>query len=237
MSQADDEEYFDFMQGMDEWRYLKFPCECMRQCGSATQTMGAVLHFTDKDTFVTTQAIADAAQLPLRTTKRHLDKLAQCGWMTNEGRSKTRAGWTRRTATRTVTKAARKELGEYTVYPRWMECFAEWSEPLSWSSKALFSVILSRVRGIQTGDDTEDFDTLEDLIVKHDSRFAFSFASIHEKTGLHSEAVVNAKRQLSRVGAIEWSQGMGVDMLTPTTGILIRQATIDGKRIHEFVRA
>ena len=77
---------FDLVDSLDQ-SWLKLPLEVMKDVGPATQTLGGLLKITNKETFVSTATIAEAARMPPRTAEKHLHSLDTHGWVSNRGRA------------------------------------------------------------------------------------------------------------------------------------------------------
>src|SRR5438045_296783 len=89
---------FGLIESLDrEW--LKLPTAIMNDVGPATQTLAGLLKIASRETFVETAKIAHQARVPLKTARKHLQTLADKGWITNAGRGRTRRGAARRTCT------------------------------------------------------------------------------------------------------------------------------------------
>jgi DNA-binding MarR family transcriptional regulator len=192
--------------------WLKMPFDAMQDVGPAAQTLGGILRFTDKETYVPLDDIATAARLPKGTVKKHLVKLDAGGWIYRKGREKLRSGWLRRTATIQVTAKARAAAATaYGVLPLWA-CDAG---RLTWAARAVLSIVLGRLMSLKAAIEEQDGHGLETedywgsiSNMGDEDRFRFSHDSLHRQTGLFQGAVIDAKRQLSRAGIVDW---MGAD--------------------------
>lgn len=189
-----------------EW--IKLPCECMRECGAAAQTLGGLLRLTEKETFASVKRIAQAARLPARTVKRHLEILAENDWVSNHGRQPTRAGRARRTATRRVTKKSLSAAEtNYTFLPWWASCNIATVGRLKWCERAVLSVVMARMcslRGAMLQEGSEGMAAIGAFEDKE--RFRFSLDAIERQTGLSRPAIVRGKRRLKKLGIVDWFQ-------------------------------
>lgn len=203
-----------------EW--FKLPHAVMRDVDSATLTFAGMLKITNKATYVRAEKIADAARIKLCTTRKHLKKLQDRGWIENGGR----AGF-RRTATRRITKQAQQHLKPYGFLPWW----ATWT--MKWPEQAVLSLVMSRlckfkmVAVERCGADEDDPDSVLYTICEYlddHSRWEFSVADIMRDTGLSKTSVIKAKRRLAKMRIVEWrykrddSGGMLADTLAPNSG-------------------
>ena len=129
-----------------EGNWLKLPEAIMRDCGSATQTLGGLLAITNRETFVSQSRIAAGAHLPISTVRKHLVRLHDSGWIENGGRERIRGGALRRTATIRITKKGRENLKPYGFLPIW----ACHSGQLRWSARAVLSVWMARLCSLKS---------------------------------------------------------------------------------------
>lgn len=225
-----------------EWLKLALPV--VRDVGPAAQTLGGILKRCDnktKETFAEVSKIAERARLPVAQVRRHLVTLHNRGWIDNAGREQTRAGKTRRTCTIKLTTKTKSALQDYGMLP-WWACSK--AAGLPWSARAVLSIFVARLAAFKAAierdmgdisDDEEFWGSIENM--GGESRFRFSLDSLHRQTGLWSQAIVAAKRQLKRLGAIDWIRGQREDggddpdviapnaafrvIATPTTGNLV----------------
>lgn len=218
-------EYYDLLQSLEHFNWLKLPFECMRECGPAVQTLGGLLRITGRQTFVSTEAIADRAYLPRRTVQKHLRTLDAAGWVECRGRERTPAGRLRRTATTKIAGRARK-CEHFGILPEWARVQIK-HEYLTWSSKAILSVVMARTLAIQRGNEVHELETLDDVLIHSDDRFSFSLSYLQKTTGLGRSAIVDAKAQLSRTGLVRWtgdpSEYHASDLLAPSLRVAIKR--------------
>lgn len=225
-----------------EW--LKLPHEIMRDVGPATQTLAGLLGVASQETFVAVAEIARKSRLPVPTARKQLKKLHENGWIIHNGRRRTRAGHLRRTATIMVPKKTKVSLTPYATLPWWACCNIRKVGRLSWSAKAILSVVMSRLMMLKAtveeqdghGLDTDDLvDSIEYL--GGDARFAFSLGRLEKITGLTRESVIVAKRKLHGVGIVIWSGGTPTDTLTPNWDFrVVVTPTSSGKVFIDFER-
>jgi hypothetical protein len=212
---ATDVEYYDLLQSLERFSWLKLPHDCMRECGPAAQTLGALLRISTRETFVTNSTIAETADLPVSTVKKHVAKLAEAGWIANRGRQRTAGGALRRTATRCATSRADR-CERFGVLPVWLSLL-----PLRWSDRAVFSLVMGRAlsvsRGVNKTEAAAEIESIEDLHYGgYEDRFHFSLSQIQQQTGLGRHPIVEAKRSLRTRGLIDWYSGDGGDVLIPS---------------------
>ncbi len=139
---------FDLIQALQPGHWLKLPLAVMQDVGPAAQTFGGLLELTDKETFTFVESIAKKARVPLWTCRKHLVTLTKHGWITNAGRSRTRAGRPRRSCTLRINKRAKEASESYTILPDWSMCKPSRGGCLTWASKAVLSVVMSRLAGM-----------------------------------------------------------------------------------------
>lgn len=210
-----------------EW--LKLPNRVMIEVGPAVQTLGGLLEVTNKanwETFASVETIAGKARLPVKTARNQLDALTKHGWITNDGRGKTRRGAPRRTCTLRLAGKTLDALYEYHVLPWWACCSINDVGRLAWSTKAVLAVVMARLMSCKkTVDDlgsdgenaVEKFGQIENL----GERFLFTLERLHEMTGLSRRSCFAAKIDLCRLGIINVIEserrGMGkpADQLKP----------------------
>ena len=218
---TDNAEYFDFYQSLHRLGYIKLLHDCMCDRGPAAQTLGGLLAISTRETYVSNQAIADHANLPLRTVKHHIAALSQAGWVTNDGRQRTNAGRLRRTATRCVTSKA-KHCTRYGVLPNWTSLLN-----LKWAERAVFSLVMARALAVGSGvnatEAASEVDSLGDLANGHWDRFGFSLRQIERQTGLGRAAIATAKRSLAKRKLVARTDGDGdSDTLFPSPSKAIK---------------
>jgi hypothetical protein len=191
---------------VNDW--LKLPVAAMREVGQASQTLGAILKLTTKETFMEVSKIAREAHLPVSTVRKQLKILVKQGSLENLGRQKTPDGKPCRTCTYKVTQQARDQIEPYNVLPYWAcQHLESWGGRLPWSSKAVLSVVASKwlmLRSIATKQrpDVDVWDALDTL--GGNERFEFSLSYLCDRTGLQRESVVDAKHHLSTIGIVNW---------------------------------
>jgi hypothetical protein len=207
----------------------------MQDVGPAVQTLGGLLKITDRETYVAISEIALKARVPERTAKNHLTTLDNRGWIQHCGRQHTRRGFLRRTATIKITKQTKDRMEPYGLLPWWACCSVSYQANvrvgrsksyrpgivvgrLPWCCKAVLLVVMARLCSLkaavqqqdEVGDQTlvcewqDDFrDRLDNM--GGDDRFRFSLDWLTERTGLHRESVIQAKRLLNhRFGILKW---------------------------------
>jgi hypothetical protein len=231
-----------------EW--LKLPLAVMRDCGPAAQTLAGLMRITNKETFASVSTIATRARLPLWTCRKHLVTLDAKGYISNDGRGRTRRGAPRRTCTIRIagrTKAAIQ--AGYGVLPWWACCLPRSGGRLPWSSKAVLSVIMARLMSMVSIVEEQDgrgnlhadepWDSISNL--GDADRFRFSLDSLERDTGLSRPAIVGAKRELKDRKIINWYRdqrldgGDGTDVLIPseTFRVVVTPAS-EGRCYVEF---
>ncbi len=238
----------DATQG--EW--LRLPTATMREVGPAAQTLAGLLAITNRETFSAAAQIAERARLPLKTVRKHLATLDSKGWIKNAGRGHTRAG-PRRTCTIRITKKSTESLSEFGVLP-WWACEFSHRIPndkvlrkrpkpygrLSWSAKAVLSIVLARLMSIRAvvldccePTSLHDFwEAIDDFC--GNERFAFSLDSLGHATGLSRPAIIGAKRELQTRGLIELvgnkdeAGGSKRDYLEPSRHFFVMVENLEG---------
>jgi hypothetical protein len=216
-----DVQHISLLDSLDgEW--LKLPMAVMQDVGPATQTLGGILKITNKETFVAAAKIAGRARLPLATVRKHLVTLADRGWLANHGRGHTRGGRPRRTCTISLTSRTRDALAEYSVLPWWACCDTRNAGRLSWSARAVLSLIMARLMTLRAaaeqqdghGMDVEDIEgAIENM--GGDERFCFRLAVELSRIGLSRDGAIQGKRELDRLGIIRITSGDRDDGGTP----------------------
>lgn len=208
------EQQFDLLQAVEAFGWRKLPFDCMRECGSAALTLAGLMREMKGNFFHRNSSLAQQINVPERTMKRHLAKLAAKGWIESYGRQKSESGRTRRTATRRVSHRARNSP-RFGVLPRYLNLY---STPLKWSEIAVYSVVIGRAftlhRTFQHAETpTESLFELAD----YTERFYFSVNELREKTGLNRQAIADAKIALHERHLIEHHQEVGfTDQLFPS---------------------
>lgn len=216
----DRQDEYDTLEALQCFEWIKLPCECMKECGPAAQTFGAVLRNTRSESFRKTEKFADTAGLPLRTVKRHLTTLEEFGWLENQGRQRMPSGRPRRTATRRITTKAKDRASEFGVLPEWWTAI---QPELTWSERAVYSVVLARVLSVASGGK----DMRLSHVSKAQSRFQFSLRMLEKATGLQRYTIAKSKaslvqRSVLRSYAMEGNQP---DVLFPSGLIVYRTAS------------
>ena len=213
----DTPEELSLLDSLDgEW--LKLPVPTMQAEGPAAQTLGAILRFTQRETYVPMGDISTKARLPLATVRKHIAALHLGGWINQKGRQPTRRGWPRRTCTIAITRktmialeTTEKDPLTYGFLPWWAcSCVGPWC------ARAVLSVVMSRLASLKAAVDKQDgeglsADDLEGSIenMGGDDRFQFSLRWLTEKTGLDHKSVTKAKAILNhRFHIVNW-QGNG----------------------------
>ena len=127
-----------------------------------------------------------------------------------QGQGKTRRGRPRRTATIALNARTRENLEPYAVLPWWACCHVKRFGKLTWGTKAVLSVVLGRLMSLKGAAEQQDgcgadADDVMGTIANwgDETRFEFSQKWLHEKTGLHSEAIVAAKCKLAQMRIID----------------------------------
>lgn len=209
----------------EEW--FKLPCAIMQDIGPATQTLAGLLRITQKETFCSTGAIANSSRLPTKTVRNHLGILESKGWITNAGREHTRAGAPRRTCTIRLTKKTRDSLDDFGVLPWWACCQCiRGGRRLSWSAKAVLSLVIARLMGLRAQAVRQNNETEEEIIdfignITGDGTWKHSLDALARRTGLSRESIVAAKRELHGHDLILWASaprddgGTGADLIAP----------------------
>ncbi|MGI6418234.1 MAG: hypothetical protein ACOX1P_21480 [Thermoguttaceae bacterium] len=202
---------FSLLDSLSDEPWLKLPFGAMREVGPAVQTFGGLLQITDRKTFVPVETIAGEARVPLATARKHLLKLNKAGWIVQHGRQKTDRGILRRTATISIPQQAKNRIKPYGVLPWWACARIRKVGSLSWSTKAILAVVLSRLMTLKAAVErtdnlnNEDFENAIETLGGED-RFRFSLDELEERTGLHRESIVRAKRALHRHRIIRWTK-------------------------------
>jgi len=208
MSTEEPERYTLWESLTQEW--IKLPCAAMREVGPATQTLGGLLRITFRQTYCQTAKIADAARVPVKTARKHLEILETHGWIANRGRQPTRSGRCRRTNTIAVTAKTKDSIEPYGVLPWWACCSIGGVGRLRWGTKAVLSVVMGRLlrlRAVVEQEENEmDAEERYDDVVTPE-RFRLPLRLLEERTGLSRQTVIEAKRNLHRLGILEWSGG------------------------------
>ena len=191
--------------------FIKLPLQVMREVGPAVQTLGGVLQITSRETFVKRQTISEAARVPVGTVDNHLPTLHAGGWIVNKGRQHTRRGRPRRTATIAVTKKTRDDASPYAILPWWAACHVQRVGRLSWSARAVLSVIMSRLAALKAAFDRNDFagsgdaDFEQTIADEWSDRFTWSLRQLTESTGLSRQSVVKGTHELHRLNIVQWT--------------------------------
>ncbi len=216
----------------EEW--FKLLTAAMREVGPAAQTLAGLLKLTSKETFVSAARIAGYARLPVKTVRNQLDVLVDHGWITNAGRQRTRAGAPRRTCTIRITKKTHDAGSDFGVLPWWACCVPGKGGRLSWSAKAVLSVVLARLMAVrkaalENGCDDDAKELWDELAnMGDDGRWRFKLDTLTYTTGLTRESVVAAKKELSARKMIVWGGGKredggnGVDSLSPNPAFVTK---------------
>ncbi len=210
--------------GWTDWlnqRWLKLPLLALQDIGPATQTLGAILSISRRETFTSLRKIALRARLPVPTAKKHIAKLHEAGWITNLGRERSPAGYLRRTATLKVTKKTIAGISDGTRYaglPWWACCRIRRVGHLPWHAKVVLAVAVSRLmalnKAVQDQDGCgADADDLQGSIENFggDDRFGFSLSRLQRETALSRESVVHGKQWLHRHKIIICQKRRGSD--------------------------
>jgi len=216
-----DVQHISLLDSLDgEW--LKLPLAAIEDVGPATQTLGAILRITKKETFVAAEGIAEKAGLPLATVRKHLVTLDDHGWIKNAGRGHTRAGRPRRTCTINVT-AKTLAAKEYLVLPWWACCRGIIAVGrLSWSTKVVLALVMSQIMTLKAAAEQQDGHGVDayDLIgaIEHmggDERFAFTLDTGLSRIGLCRDSAIAGKRELHRLGIVTITESERDDGGTP----------------------
>ncbi|MDZ4688159.1 MAG: hypothetical protein SH850_24050 [Planctomycetaceae bacterium] len=189
--------------------WLKLPTCAMRDVGPASQTLGGIISITSKETFASAQVIADAARVPAKTCRKHLDTLHDRGWIQNEGRQATRRGIPRRTCTIKLTKQTKDLMTDYAILPWFATCYLARAGKLPWSTRAVLGVIMARLCSLKAAAERESGPLAEDEVfgaienMGSNERFRFSLSDLVKQTGLSRESVCIGKLQLSTLRLID----------------------------------
>lgn len=187
---------------LDGIPWLKLHWSCVRECGSAAQTFAALRRCSTSETFVAIEKIASYSELSISTTKKHLQKLERLGWVENKGRERTKSTkWLRRTATRRITRDAKKALVSEPSFGMLPGYWTFWK--LNWSERVLLAVVISRAVQIFEGLDKnlskyENGSASGSYVYGEGERFAFSISEIQKMTSLSRQAIYNARNTLMR---------------------------------------
>lgn len=252
-------EQFGLIDSLDQ-QWLKLPLLAMQEVGPAVQTLGGLLKVTNKETFVAVETIAECARLPVKTARKHLVKLADCGWIVNCGRKRTRSGRPRRTCTITVTAKTKEAAKSYGILPWWTCCTIRTigrtgtgrrgTYKMPWCAKAVLSVVMARlaslVKVVKEQDGMADFDAeqMADTLVNfasEDWRWQWSGEQLAIQTGLNRETVIAGKNWLYHHGIIRLESsvgrfgGNGRDILEPSYSFrLVKTPAAEGKFWLDF---
>jgi len=211
---------YDLVESLRIYRWLRLPLAVMQDVGPAVQTLGGLLDITRRETFASVATVASRAWLPTATVRKHLGTLAEHGWINNAGREHTRGGAPRRTCTLRVTKKTSDAITPYAVLPWWATTRPTRGKRLSWASRAVLSIIMSRLMDCLAAIDEADgkaelhVDELWGSLANlngDDRRWLFSLASLSDQTGLDHKSVTAAKRDLHRRGIIRWTRFQNED--------------------------
>ena len=232
MTAADTPRLISLIDSLTEKKWIKLPIAVMRDVGPAAQALGGILKITKTETFVAVSGIAEKARLPLATVRKHLVTLEEHGWIRNEGRQRTRTGRPRRTCTLKLTKQSLDAMKSYNFLPLWACDNITNVGRLPWSSKALLSVIMSRLLSLKAvADEVERNRTPDELHKRmmsgqaveplskrirdiggyhdmYETRYRFSLRALCEQTGLERQAVISAKQHLHRLKIIKLYAGI-----------------------------
>ena len=205
---------------------LAVPLAAVRAVGPAAETLATVMQISLGETFVSQNAIAERARLPVDTVKKHLNKLVP-EWIENNGRQRTKGGRVRRTVTLHPTAMARHNRSPYLLIPWWASCWLNLKQidrtrktnRLSWSEKVLLGIVVSRFVGIQTGTDDANPGCINTDAYEPE-RYEFSLRYLEKQTGLDHKTITRAKQSLHRVKLISWRgevepDGKTTDFLVP----------------------
>ena len=209
--------------------WLKLPLAVMRDVGPATQTFAGFEKITHTETFIRVSEIAKTARVPLKTARNHLDMLEQHGWLLSKGRGHTKRGSPRRTNTIAMTAKAKalfpKRNAEkapetdnqskpdvidshYGFLPWWACTRRGKRQWLSWSSKAVLSIVMGRLAALKAASRDVQGKTGEEWLAERlEDRFRFSLVDLEEDTGLSRASVIDAKGELHAAKIINWSGG------------------------------
>lgn len=203
------EKHFDLLSVLahpDNW--TKWPRRAIREVGPASQTLGAMLKLTKRETFYSVPNISRKARLSKYTVRKHLVALHKKEWISNEGRQATPKGYKRRSCTYRVRSKAIAAAVDYAIFPGWA-C----AMPLPWGTKALLAVLMSTLVGLKAYVEEasgEDIRTVAELYSALDCsepdflrRFELSVRDLEFETGLSKPTLIAAKRHLRRLGIIE----------------------------------
>lgn len=204
---------FDLVESLQRHLWVKLPLAALRDVGPAAQTLGGILKISRRDTFIAAKGIAKQSRVPLPTARRHLRILEENGWIENDGRQRTKAGRPRRTCTRRPTSKARAAAeSNYSCLPWWATGHIGKIGRLQWSTQVLLSLVMERMMSLQSvcdkGDGAANLDpddlwaSIEEL--GGDDRFRFPLSKVHKRTGLSKASIINAKRDLKRLGIVSW---------------------------------
>ena len=138
-------EELDLIEALRRQGWLKLPLAVMQDVGPATQTLGGILRITNRETFASVKSIAAKACLPVATVRKHLVTLHDHAWIINAGREHTRRGAPRRTCTIKIPPQTRGAMTTYAMLPWWAMCQPSRGKRLTWASKAVLSVVMSRL--------------------------------------------------------------------------------------------
>lgn len=204
---------------------IKLPMACVREAGPAAQTFGGLLVATSHQTFMRIGRIAEFAGVPEATARKHLARLDALGWVSRHGRQRTRGGTLRRTATHALTPHAKKHLAPYGML--FLGTISFGGQKLSWSARAVWSLVTSRLYGKKRWQEDADLDTgdLQDHLtacIDHQYKdFRWSLAELQRLTGLDRKSLVGAKRELGELRLIRWIEGGDgrADLLIPNVAL------------------
>lgn len=222
---------------------LKLLPDAMKEVGPAAQTLGGIIRLTAKETFAAADRISLESRLPVKAVRRHLATLHDAGWISNEGRQKTRAGHARRTCTLKLTAKTTESLRNYCHLPWWTV-----ATPINakWCSRAVWSVICQRwfkLRAVAIRQGANEYNMTE--LLGHlenlggDERFAFSLRELTDATGLTRPSVIEAKHTLNQSKLIRWSIGSGgsdADILAPNWDTEVIEETVEPGRCRIHLR-
>lgn len=187
---------------------IKMLVQAMCEVGSAAQTLGGVLKASPKSTYASVSKIALGCRLPVKTVRNHLKILSDNGWITNQGRQPTRTGRARRTCTISVTEKTTSAMTRYCPLPWWVQA-TKWN----WRTRALWSVIVCQWLKLRVGilEALGERTCSEPMLPDHldliggDERFGFSLSDLQKMTGLTTDSIVEAKRDLYQGGFVIWA--------------------------------
>lgn len=225
--------------------WFKLPHAAMIDVGPATQTLAGLLQLTKRETFSPVSLIAGQSRLPVATVRKHLRTLDTSGWIKHKGRERTRRGYPRRTATIAITEKTRSQLEPYAVLPWWACCHVRHVGRLSWSTKAVLSIIMGRLMSLKAVAEREDGHGLDadDVAGSIDDlggedRFAYSLRRLEKMTGLTRDSIATAKASLHGMKIVEWREASATqhcDLLVPNWEFeVVQTPTTPGYVVIDF---